>query len=196
VNLAADMDEFAAAYEANAAAEAALEEQITGVIEELERIAQEQREQESYSSYWIDVGAISSTGDYLWPSYNSNYITSPHGMRWHPILQEYRTHNGVDIGADYGSDIVASDSGVVITSTYDDSYGNYIMIAHGNNRYTLYAHMSERYAWEGQEVSQGETIGLVGMTGWATGPHLHFEIYEGGVRIDPLDYFWNYVEGW
>jgi len=81
----------------------------------------------------------------------------------------------------------------VVTSEYSYSYGNYVMIAHGNGRYTLYAHMSERHCKVDDKVSQGDTIGLVGSTGYSTGPHIHFEIIENGVRIDPLQFFSNYT---
>jgi murein DD-endopeptidase MepM/ murein hydrolase activator NlpD len=113
-------------------------------------------------------------------------------MRVHPILGYYKSHNGIDIGASYGTDILAADSGVVVTSEYSSSYGNYVMIAHGYGRYTLYAHMSQRLVSVGDEVSQGETIGYIGSTGWSTGPDLHFEIYENGKRVDPLNYYDNY----
>ena len=110
----------------------------------------------------------------------------------HPVLGYYKSHNGVDIGASYGTDILAADSGVVVTSEYSSSYGNYIMIMHGGGRYTLYAHMSQRYSSVGDEVSQGETIGLVGSTGMSTGPHIHYEVYEAGKRVNPLNYYSNY----
>ena len=74
----------------------------------------------------------------------------------------------------------------VIISEYSRSYGNYIVISHGSGNTTLYAHMSKLIAKEGQQVSQGQVIGVTGSTGNSTGPHLHFEVSEGGVRIDPL----------
>ena len=84
--------------------------------------------------------------------------------------------------------------GTGITVAYDSGgYGNYVMINHGNGMSTLYAHMSAVYVYEGQVVSQGEQIGAVGMTGGVTGPHLHFEVWIGDGRTDPLNYFSNYV---
>ena len=180
--------EFEKAYAENEAREAEIAAEIDEMIAELERIAAEQQAAAG--------GNIVSTGTYRWPSDSSLYVTSAFGTRFHPILLEYRTHNGIDIGASYGTPVLASDSGVVVTSTYDSSYGYYIMISHGDGRYTLYAHMSELYSSEGDYVSQGETIGLVGSTGWSTGPHIHFEIYEDGVRIDPLQFFDNYIPWW
>ena len=114
-------------------------------------------------------------------------------MRLHPILGYTRMHYGIDIGASYGTKIYASDGGVVITSEESYSYGNYVMIAHGNGRYTLYAHMSQRLVSVDDVVAQGDVIGYVGATGYATGPHIHFEIYENDERVDPLQFFSNYT---
>lgn len=176
--LEANKNEYQLAYEQNEKEEAALQSRIDKMIEEWER---------------QKAKGIVSTGTYIWPSADSTYVTSLFGNRLHPILGVYKNHNGIDIGASYGSKIYASDSGTVVTSEYSSSYGNYIMIAHGNGRYTLYAHMSERYSKVDDKVSQGDVIGLVGSTGWSTGPHLHFEIYENGVRVDPLQFFSNYT---
>ncbi len=77
-------------------------------------------------------------------------------------------HNGIDIGAAYGTDIYASDGGIVIISEYSYSYGNYVMINHGDGRSTLYAHMSKRLVEVDDTVSQGDVIGLVGSTGYST----------------------------
>lgn len=83
----------------------------------------------------------------------------------------------------------AAKSGVVLTSTYNSSYGNYVVISHANGESTLYAHMSKRLVSEGDKVTQGQTIGLVGTTGSSTGNHLHFEVRLNGQRQDPLNYF-------
>lgn len=154
---------------------------IAARIEELERLE------------LLKNAGVTATGTYLWPSADSYYVTSLFGSRFHPILKTWRTHNGVDIGASYGTDIYASDGGVVITSEESYSYGNYVMIAHGDGRFTLYAHMSRRLVSVDDVVSQGDVIGLVGSTGYSTGPHIHFEIYENNERIDPLQFFSNYV---
>ena len=136
---------------------------------------------------------VNATGTYLWPSSDSYYVTSLFGNRYHPILHYWRTHSGIDIGAPYDTKIYASDGGVVVTSESSYSYGNYVMIAHGNGRYTLYAHMNKRLVSVDDVVKQGDVIGLVGSTGYSTGPHIHFEIIENGERVDPLQYFSNYV---
>lgn len=142
----------------------------------------------SGSSSSSSSGSAAATGYYIWPA-SSYIITSPFGTRLHPIWGTYRTHYGADIGASYGTNVLAADGGTVITSTYDSSYGYYIAISHGGGRVTMYAHMSQLLASEGDVVSQGEVIGLVGSTGDSTGPHLHFEVRVDGTRVDPLDYF-------
>jgi len=134
---------------------------------------------------------------YIWPSAASDYVTSFLGTRLHPILGVYKTHSGIDIGAGYGTAVLAAADGMVTTAAYDaGGYGNYIIIDHGNGNKTLYAHMSRMSAVAGQTVKQGQTIGFVGSTGMSTGPHLHFEVYVGGTRVDPLLYFSNYTAAW
>ena len=155
--------------------------------QEEERQRQE-RERNSYNSMAL--------GTYIWPSKDSRVVTSPYGSRYHPVLHYWRTHNGIDIGAQYGTYIYAADGGTVVTSEMDSGYGNYVMISHGGGRYTLYGHMSSRLVKVGDTVSQGDIIGLVGSTGLSNGPHIHFEIYVDGVRTDPLNYFSNYIVGW
>ena len=131
-------------------------------------------------------GSTIGTGSLVWPSY-CTYITSRQGPRTHPVTGEYKNHGGTDIGASYGSAIYAADSGTVVRSAdgWNGGWGNYVMIDHGNGMQTLYAHMSSRAVSVGQTVSRGQTIGYVGSTGMSTGPHLHFEMYVNGSRIDP-----------
>lgn len=130
-------------------------------------------------------GTVVGSGSWSWPCPGCTYITSRAGNRWHPIFEEWRYHSGIDIGAGYGSAIVASDSGTVILAEVNGGYGNCVMIDHGNGYYTLYGHMSSYAVSAGQAVSKGQTVGYVGDTGWATGPHLHFEIRYGGNCLDP-----------
>jgi murein DD-endopeptidase MepM/ murein hydrolase activator NlpD len=184
--------------------EARLEKEIEDKMEALaqqkaaeeaaRRAAEEaaRNQQANYVSGMPDGDGV-AYGDFIWPSADSRYITSLFGTRLHPIYHTYKTHNGIDIGASYGTNIFAADGGTVTTSTYSSSYGNYIIINHGNGTSTLYAHMSSRLVSEGQSVSQGQVIGLVGSTGVSTGPHLHFEVYVGGSRVNPLNYFSNYT---
>lgn len=146
----------------------------------------------SSSSGGSSSGSVTATGNFIWPSY-CTIVTSEFGWRLHPIYGYYKYHSGVDIGASYGTDVLAADSGTVVVSDYDSGYGNYVMIDHGNGTQTLYGHMSQRLVSVGDTVSQGETIGLVGATGAATGPHIHFEIWVDGSRVNPLDYFSDYT---
>ena len=106
-------------------------------------------------------------------------------------------HHGIDITKDGGSNglpIYAAMSGTVLTAhgdgSYHGGYGNYVVISHGgeNKLQTLYAHMSSAAVSEGAEVTKGQVIGYVGQTGWATGPHLHFEVHTNGHDVNPLNY--------
>ena len=178
---AAELQEKIAALEQQIQLEKAEDARIAARIEELERLE------------LLKNAGVTATGTYLWPSADSYYVTSTFGMRLHPILGYTRMHYGIDIGASYGTKIYASDGGVVITSEESYSDGNYVMIAHGNGRYTLYAHMSQRLVSVDDVVAQGDVIGYVGATGYATGPHIHFEIYENDERVDPLQFFSNYT---
>ena len=127
-------------------------------------------------------------GTFAWPAPGYYTITSPYGMRLHPVIKSYRNHSGMDIGAPMGSYAIAANDGVVTKSMYSNSYGNMIMIDHGGGVTTLYAHGSELIARVGDKVKRGDAIMKVGSTGWSTGPHLHFEIRINGQTIDPYPY--------
>ena len=130
----------------------------------------------------------SNPGGYIWPV-NSRYITSTVGGRASPGGIGSTNHKGTDIGrVGYTSSIYAAKSGTVIVSQYSSSYGNYVVISHGSGNTTLYAHMSSRKVEVGQYVNQGDVIGITGSTGNSTGPHLHFEVTENGVRVNPLSH--------
>lgn len=129
-------------------------------------------------------------GTFMWPTPSCTIITSAYGMRYDPITRVRSKHTGVDIGARHGSNIVAANSGTVVTSGWSSKgYGNYVVINHGGGMSTLYAHMSKRLVSKGQTVSKGDVIGLVGSTGYSTGPHLHFEILKNGDDTNPMNYF-------
>ena len=129
----------------------------------------------------------SNPGGYIWPV-DSRYVTSTVGGRASPGGIGSTNHKGTDIGrVGYTSPIYAAKSGTVIVSQYSSSYGNYVVISHGSGNTTLYGHMSSRKVEAGQYVNQGDVIGITGSTGHSTGPHLHFEITENGVRINPLN---------
>jgi murein DD-endopeptidase MepM/ murein hydrolase activator NlpD len=121
-----------------------------------------------------------SSSGLVWPV--SAPITSPFGYRWG------RMHEGIDLGASYGSPIRAAASGTVIYCGWESGYGNLTVIDHGGSLATAYGHQSSIAVSCGQSVSQGQVIGYVGSTGHSTGPHLHFEVRVGGNPVDPLGY--------
>ena len=133
-----------------------------------------------------ELRGVYSDSQFIWPVPSCTLLTSPYGYRIHPILDYERLHAGLDIGAKFGEEIIAADGGTVLIAEYSDSYGNFVLIDHGDRYSTAYGHMSEIAVEAGQEVKQGELIGYIGSTGWSTGPHLHFEIRLDGERIDPL----------
>ena len=110
-------------------------------------------------------------------------ITSEFG-----VWRSYRRHTGIDIGLDVGSSIKAADGGVVTFAGYNSSYGKYIIIDHGGNMTTLYAHNSKLTVGKGEKVYKGQLIALSGNTGYSTGPHLHFEVRINGVPKNPRNY--------
>lgn len=128
-------------------------------------------------------------GTLAWPTPSCYTITSPFGNRFHPVLKTNRFHAGVDIGASYGAEVVAANSGTVIVSKFSTSYGNYIVIDHGGGIATLYAHGSQRLVSEGAKVNKGDAIMKVGSTGLSSGPHLHFEVIVNGKNVDPMSYY-------
>ena len=113
-------------------------------------------------------------------------ITSYFGYRYHPILHFTRFHAGVDIGAGWGSPIVAAADGRVVGAGWSGGYGREVQIAHGGGMTSIYGHMSGIVAQAGSFVRQGQLIGYVGSSGLSTGPHLHFEVRQGGQPVNPL----------
>lgn len=112
--------------------------------------------------------------------------SSSYGKRIDPIAGVSSFHTGTDMACPTGTPIYAAMSGTIATAGVSRVYGNYVIIEHGNGYQTLYAHMSKIIATKGQWVSQGTKIGLVGSTGYSTGPHLHFTVYKNGKMIDPM----------
>ena len=122
---------------------------------------------------------VQSTGELMWPV--NGRITlrfgAPHRLQG--------KHTGIDIAAPYGSPIVAADSGEIIFAGWWDGYGKAVVIDHGRGKATVYAHMSRIYPTVGAIVAKGQTIGLIGLTGYTTGPHCHFEVRINGVPKNP-----------
>lgn len=155
------------------------EKALQKAIEEARRNASNQ--------YQFDPGS-----GWYWPLPKERVsVTSFFGPRKHPITGKYHNHSGTDIGAYSGTEIYAAHGGIVLTSAYHSSYGNYVVLSRGDGYTTLYAHMSKRVAKVGDIVSQGQVIGYVGSTGSSTAPHLHFEVRVNGERQDALKYYPN-----
>ena len=112
-------------------------------------------------------------------------VTSGFQMRFHPILKTWRAHLGVDYGAATGTPVRSVGDGVVDFAGVQNGFGNVVVLNHRQGHQTLYAHLSKINVRRGQSVEQGQNLGLVGATGWATGPHLHFEFRVNGVHRDP-----------
>ena len=114
-------------------------------------------------------------------------VTSGFKMRLHPIHQTWKAHLGVDYAAPTGTPVRTIGDGVVEFAGVQSGYGNVVTVLHGKQNTTLYAHLSKINVQKGQKISQSDIIGLVGSTGWSTGPHLHFEFRVDGVHQDPLN---------
>jgi murein DD-endopeptidase MepM/ murein hydrolase activator NlpD len=113
-------------------------------------------------------------------------MTSGFKMRFHPILQTWRAHLGVDYAAPVGTPVRSVGDGVVDFAGMQNGFGNVVMVKHRNNQLTVYAHLSRIHVRTGQSINQGQHVGAVGQTGWATGPHLHFEFRINGAHKDPM----------
>ena len=136
---------------------------------------------------WVPIGALA------WPLPQTFSISSPFGYREDPFTGEIEYHNGTDIAAPNGTQILAAAAGTVTIAngidSWGGSYGYHIKIDHGNGLETLYAHCSAICVTPGQQVQQGEVIGFVGSTGNSTGNHLHFEVWVSGERTDAMSFF-------
>ena len=143
----------------------------------------------------IDTGSDKiPTGIFSWPLPSTFTITSTFGERADPFTGESQFHTGLDVAAPAGTPVLAAADGVVTIANATDSwgygYGFYVKIQHPGTEFaTLYAHCSAISVFEGQEVKKGEVIGYVGTTGYSSGNHLHFEVIESGVVVDPLGFF-------
>lgn len=119
------------------------------------------------------------------------WITSDFGVRRHPIGRSYRMHNGIDIASNLGTAIKSPAAGKVVFSGHSRGYGNMIIVQHGYGVSTLYAHLKSRKVQKGEVITRGDVIGQVGSTGYATGPHLHYEVRVDGIPADPLAFLVN-----
>lgn len=129
-----------------------------------------------------------SVTGFVWPCPAYTRISSTFGPRPQPMPGASTNHKGIDLAAPYGSKIVASAAGVVTTSAYSASAGNYVVVSHGNGISTVYMHASALLVSQGETVEQGQTIARVGSTGYSTGNHLHFGVIKNGTYVNPMGY--------
>ena len=203
--LISQIEENSADYESVLAMEAESEAKVASLIMDKEKELKEAKAKEeaarlaalaaqqaaqAAASGGYDTSGLVATGAawMIWPSY-TKLLTSKFGPRYLSLYGYTRPHNGVDVGASYGTAIWAAAGGTVIrAANVGDGYGNCVMINHGNGYTTLYGHMSRIAVVNGQTVSQGQVIGYVGSTGNSTGPHLHFEIRASATAqpINPM----------
>jgi murein DD-endopeptidase MepM/ murein hydrolase activator NlpD len=140
----------------------------------------------AYKGGYYSLDGKSLRRAYLGSPLEFTRISSGFSMRFHPILQKWRAHLGTDFAAPTGTPARTVGDGVVSFAGSQNGYGNVVFVKHRNGHETVYAHLSKVNVRAGQSVAQGDTIGLVGATGWATGPHLHFEFRVNGVHQDPM----------
>lgn len=181
-----------------------LENQISSLTEseqslksQIDIYKKQQEELENLIQYAIRSSTYElrySGGIMVWPTLTTSYITSQYGSRLHPIQGIIKNHAGIDIGGSTGNPVYAAADGVIIYSQYNTGgYGNLVMIDHGTNSegvkiVTLYGHGNKLLRNVGESVKQGELIMEMGSTGNSTGPHVHFEVRENGVAVDPKKY--------
>lgn len=179
--LQADIDEQRRLLDEAEAKRSEFEARIVSLERESQRIAQQLRTPNAGPKPAPGSGLLAS------PSPGAR-ISSPYGMRVHPIFGTLRLHNGTDFAAGMGAPIRAAADGTVVTASMMSGYGNYTCIDHGSALATCYAHQNRIDVSKGERVSRGEVIGTVGSTGNSTGPHLHFEVRVNGSTVDPQLY--------
>ena len=135
---------------------------------------------------YFNADGVSLRRAYLASPLAFSRMTSGFKMRFHPILQTWRAHLGVDYAAPTGTPVRSVGQGIVDVAGNQGGFGNVVMVKHAGGQTTVYAHLSRINVKRGQSVAQGQTLGLVGATGWATGPHLHFEFRVNGQHKDPI----------
>ena len=145
---------------------------------------QEEDEKSVYNGFYTEQGIAMLNADFRHPL-DRIHVTSPYGMRFHPITRRWAMHNGVDYRGATGTPVYAVSSGRVIMARWNGGYGNSVEIQHANNHITQYAHLHRINVRQGQNVNRGTVIGTVGSTGVSTGPHLHFGLRIGGRWVNP-----------
>ena len=135
---------------------------------------------------WVNADGVGGEGSQSMRMPVQGHLTSGFGERFHPILGYERFHAGVDLGAAWGTAIVAAADGKVVSAGWSGGYGRAVEIAHAEGIETKYGHMSRIAAYPGELVHRGQVIGYVGSSGLSTGPHLHFEVIKNGRPVNPL----------
>lgn len=184
VNLTNSLDQQIVQLEKELEAKRKAEEEARKRAEEAKRRAEAATSRSSTSSTTSYTSR--GSGELVWPVSGHTRISSYYGRRIHPIFNTSKFHAGIDIPAPSGTPIKAANNGIVIFSGWQGGYGNCVMISHGNNIVTVYAHNSSLNVSVGDYVNAGQTIALCGSTGYSTGPHLHFEVRVNGNTTDPL----------
>lgn len=174
----------ATAYEKDIKAQEDAIKRIEAEIRRQEEEARKKAEAAGQKYNTVSIGNIK----FIWPCPASSRVTSGFGGRNSPTAGASSNHQGMDIGAPSGSNIIAAASGTVTIATYSYSAGNYIMINHGGGVSTVYMHCSQLLVSPGATVKQGQVIAKVGSTGYSTGPHLHFGVRLNGTYVNPAKY--------
>lgn len=173
-----------------AAAKAKVEAENKELYADIDKLEAESSRLQAEITSLSDSGKkYKGNGVFAWPFPAYSRISSEYGTRIHPITGVKKFHSGLDIAGPSGSPIVAAESGTVVSAGWNSGgYGNMVIIDHGGGIATVYAHNSALRVSVGQSVKRGQTIAACGSTGLSTGPHLHFEVREGGSTVDPRKY--------
>ncbi len=167
----------------------ALEREEKAAEAEYQSIMAQVKKAQQKNSGSSSTTVTKGTGQFVWPSEASTRVTSNYGKREKPNANATSMHRGIDIGAPHGTNVLAADAGTVIVAGTGRSYGNYIVIDHGNGYTTLYAHNSRLCVGVNDKVTKGQVIAKVGSTGNSTGPHIHFEVSKNGTIVNPMNFF-------
>ncbi len=161
-------------------------------IAKYKQVYEEARRQEEALKGSLNYSSSGSqylgSGKFCWPAPSYTRISSPYGYRNHPIFKTNKFHSGVDLAAPGGSNILAAETGKVISAGWNGGYGNCLVVDHGGGVSTLYAHASRLLVSKGDYVTKGQVIAKVGTTGNSTGNHLHFEVLINGKTTNPMNY--------
>jgi len=166
---------------------------VTALQEDIDNLEQQIRDEEKSFKELIqaisDIQLRWEATPSLWPV--KGWVTSSFGPRTSPFTGRLAMHNGLDIAAQRGTRVIAPAMGVVMRVGYDNELGRRVFIDHGFGKKTIYGHLNSQNVRMGQTVKRGDTIGYVGNTGKATGPHLHYEVRINNISVDPMRYILN-----